>query len=149
MASDMKKYIYIILSSLLILCIPESVLGQAQLVRDINKGSESSGPVTFSDVGPEIYFNARADNNARVFWKSDGTLKGTIKVKDVSKGDGVVLDGIFYFGGFEECPTCRWSELFRSDGTAEGTYHVQGPPPAVFDPSRPYVHSLTKMGGRL
>ena len=146
----MKTYICATLLLLLLFSLPNNVLGQARLVKDVYKGAESSEAAFFSAVGPEIYFTARTDKTSYAFWRSDGTSRGTLKIKDnLKKGEGVFLNGIFYFYGWENCPTCIAYDLYRSDGTAEGTYNVLGPPPAVFDPSRPSVHTLTTMKGQL
>jgi ELWxxDGT repeat protein len=69
-------------------------------------------------------------------WTSDGTTSGTQAVpKQVNAEiDGVALGSVFYFGGYSDeggggrCAFRESQFLWRSDGTADGTYNVD---PAV------------------
>lgn len=56
-------------------------------------------------------------------WRTDGTNKGTVRIKVLSKEygggarDGAVFNGILYFAGTP-------SNIWRTDGTAKGTFEV-------------------------
>lgn len=57
-----------------------------KLVKDLNPGWGGSNPSSFFVHKKEVYFGAldETDFYSRSFWKSDGTAKGTIKLKNVS-----------------------------------------------------------------
>jgi ELWxxDGT repeat protein len=65
-------------------------------------------------------------------WTSDGTTSGTQAVPKQVNGeiDGVALGSVFYFGGYSDeegggrCAFTNNQFLWRSDGTADGTYDV-------------------------
>ena len=65
---------------------PASV-GPASLVRDINvqNGSPGSGPQGLTRLGNVVFFQAE-DAHGWELWKSDGTLTGTLLVKDIWPG---------------------------------------------------------------
>src|SRR5581483_9355149 len=87
-------------------------------------------------------------------WRSDGTTAGTHIVADIFPGgsDGIAnsvpnnvipsINGILYFVG----TTSKGNELWRSDGTAQGTYEVAdiGPPNNFNSPT-----NLAVSGSRL
>ena len=101
------------------------------LVKDIWPGTTSGRPTSFVTLGDALYFVAREPNTRSELWRSDGTSGGTTLVKDVNpgSGDGLgsginvqylhVLGGAIYFAGDDG--GAAGSELWRSDGTAEGT----------------------------
>lgn len=75
----------------------------------------------------ELYFTAYSDNNGTEIWKSDGSLEGTVLLKDILPGirssepdlsDAASLGDYFWFPAFTEQ---YGEELWQSDGTPEGT----------------------------
>ena len=48
------------------------------LVKDINPGSNDSGPRYFVNVNGTIFFSAWDSTNGEELWKSDGTAAGTV-----------------------------------------------------------------------
>ncbi|RYD38479.1 MAG: hypothetical protein EOP87_01495 [Verrucomicrobiaceae bacterium] len=105
-------------------------------------------PSVLTRVGDQLFFNAGG------FWRSDGTAEGTTVVRsDVSltnslssSGQGaniVLLDGIMYFAGRD---AANGTELWRSDGTSEGTYIVKDITPGQ-NASSP--KSLSVVGSRI
>lgn len=85
-------------------------------------------------AGEVLYFYARDGVHGRELWRSDGTEDGTFMVKDIntqvvgatgSTDDGptfedmVSIDNVVYF---EANDGVHGEELWRSDGTADGTY---------------------------
>ncbi|MBX3740625.1 MAG: cadherin-like domain-containing protein [Akkermansiaceae bacterium] len=99
-------------------------------------------------VGGQLFFNAGG------LWKSDGTVEGTTLVRsDVSltnslssSGQGsniVLLDGIMYFAGRN---ATSGTELWRSDGTSEGTFIVKDITPGQ---NASFPKSLSVVGSRI
>jgi ELWxxDGT repeat protein len=83
-------------------------------------------------------------------WTSDGMTSGTQAVPKQVTGeiDGVALGSVLYFGGYSDeegggrCAFTDSQFLWRSDGTADGTYDV--------DPSGNYCpHNLTAVGSSI
>lgn len=103
------------------------------LVKDINPGTNASSPGELYDIGGGIsLFTATTADQGRELWRTDGTAAGTVLVKDMQPGvasgigyehsDGAVLAGIFYFKASDGA---QGDELWRSDGTAAGTFMVK------------------------
>ncbi|HEV7609200.1 MAG TPA: ELWxxDGT repeat protein [Steroidobacteraceae bacterium] len=100
-----------------------------RLIRDINPGTESSGPISFRRIGDVAVFQANDGIHGPELWRSDGTEAGTYLLADIGPGKqgfgsapvfpGVVLNGILYF---EADDGVSGSELWRTDGTREGTF---------------------------
>ncbi|OAZ03895.1 ELWxxDGT repeat protein [Flavobacterium succinicans] len=80
-----------------------------------------------------MYFSAVNSANGYELWKSDGTISGTKMVKDIFPGSGssmynegikqnfTIINNILYFSARDSHGT----ELWRSDGTEEGTYLIK------------------------
>jgi ELWxxDGT repeat protein len=70
----------------------------------------------------------RDDGSDTELWKSDGTVEGTVMVKDINlSGDSnpdnfVVINDILYFSADDGV---HGTELWKSDGTAEGTVMIK------------------------
>jgi ELWxxDGT repeat protein len=123
------------------------------LLKDILPGTVpnglpmSSNPKSLTTVGSNVFFQASDANNigdigggnnasGLDLWKTDGTLAGTVLVKHIVdarvQANGQLtlppdfinmraVDGILYFGA----DTGNGYELWRSDGTAAGTFKVK------------------------
>ena len=105
-----------------------------RLVKDINPGPASSNATSATLLGGVLYFIATDGTNGMELWRSDGSSAGTHIVADINPGAGdgatsnsgfggplPVLNGVMYFAGTEPA---TGMELWRSDGTAAGTYRV-------------------------
>lgn len=96
-------------------------------------------PTSFTASANHLYFMS---NNS--FWRSDGTDKGTVQIKDrfsliggnVGSGKGIGNTVYFSAVGSEAQTTTLGQELWRTDGTAEGTELVANIAPG-FDGSFP------------
>jgi len=98
------------------------------MLKNIYAGSTASSIANMTVWGSYIYFSATEGTNGKELWKSDGTADGTALFKDMRVGssDGVTLTGLFltlmdgniYFGANNGT---NGTELWKSDGTAEGT----------------------------
>jgi ELWxxDGT repeat protein len=110
-----------------------TVLGTA-MVKDINPGPTGSNPKELTVVNGILYFYADDGSNGQELWRSDGTAAGTHIVADINAGkaDGVggsisspfitSINSILYFNGTSSGSD---QELWRSDGTAQGTYRLK------------------------
>lgn len=107
------------------------------LVKDVRDGAESSEPTDLTMVGDRLFFIADDGVHGHELWVSDGTAAGTHLVKDILPGTGdglfppsagsfapqlVEFKGVLYFGANDGV---HGNELWRSDGTAAGTYLVE------------------------
>ena len=91
---------------------------------DIAKGADSSSPSKFAAMGNHLYFSANDGINGMELWKTDGTVSGTMMVKDLNPGATgsnptglTVFNNVLYFAATD----ANGTELWKSDGTANGT----------------------------
>jgi ELWxxDGT repeat protein len=109
------------------------------MVKDIHPGTNpviganSSYPAYLSVANGSLFFQAQDATHGAELWKSDGTAAGTVLVKDInptgssrSYSAGFYLNimpfhNVLYFAADDGV---NGSELWRSDGTAAGTYMV-------------------------
>jgi ELWxxDGT repeat protein len=103
------------------------------MIKDICNGGNSSSPRSFTVFGDTLYFNANDGLNGWELWKSDGTANGTMMVKDIYSG-GEYSYGVTSISSFAVIGTNLYfrandgtngSELWKSDGTANGTIMVK------------------------
>lgn len=104
------------------------------LLKDISAGSDggaprSSDPASMVSVGDRVIFAARTAENGRELWVTDGTSTGTRILADIWSGPPstfdsfnpaiTTLNGVAYFAADDRI---HGIELWRSDGSPEGTY---------------------------
>ena len=118
------------------------------LVKDINPDGDSY-PLYMTALGDELLFTAVDEDHGRELWKSDGTAEGTVLVKDIFPGEEssnlfgqynrkrdllgegqqfITFGNSIYFkanNGSASDANSTGGELWRSDGTSEGTYLVK------------------------
>ena len=130
------------------------------LVRDIVPGASNADPLHLTAVGDALFFNAVTPAEGRELWTSDGTQAGTRLVRDIAPGTASGMDGrpraeqslmdangIAYFTASDGR---TGHELWRSDGTAEGTVLVRDIRPGAsssfdnesYNPRLRYVHGM-------
>ena len=84
-------------------------------------------------VGTGVYAIVRTGSGGEELWKSNGTSAGTVRIKTIRSGDGptsplryhlasAMMENIFYFVGNDGI---HGKELWRTDGTAAGTFMVK------------------------
>jgi ELWxxDGT repeat protein len=105
------------------------------LLMDINPGTAdmlnwNDGFTQFHSDGQRAYFFANDGIHGAELWTSDGTIAGTMMVKDINVGTGkslkslsgfATINGITYF--VANTPN-NGTELYKTDGTAAGTSMV-------------------------
>ncbi len=102
-----------------------------KILMDVKQGDVSSYPTEFIGFGKYVYFATDGEfSTAGTLWKTDGTATGTTLVKsigDIDAGGAYISqlaksNGLLFFT-FLSFSSGAW-ELWRSDGTDQGTYHV-------------------------
>jgi len=105
----------------------------------------SSSPASITVFNDYMYF-AASNASGKELWKSDGTENGTSQVKDIWPGStGSFVSGVtasnldtthqslnkfaimgdnFYFTAKDTCSTSRCENLWKSDGTENGTVPI-------------------------
>ena len=128
-----------------------------KMVLDINPGRGSSNPASLTVVGNDLFFEANDGTHGIELWKSDGTAKGTVLVKDINPGAGgsapsyagslINVNGSLLFTANDGS---HGIELWRSDGTADGTAMVKDiNPGAAGSVSNSVSTSFAVAGGQL
>lgn len=120
----MKFFICVMLVNL------AKINAQATLVKDINPGTASSSPVSFTKLGNNLIFQANNSTYGKELWISDGTDAGTTLLKDLHPGpaNGIdsplyLIDNEIYFYGYS--PDAPGGGIFKTDGTTVGTVLVK------------------------
>ena len=136
------------------------------IVKDINPGKDSSNPQYLTELNGQLYFAADDGSDGTELWKSDGTEAGTVMVEDLypgtyydqtsqafrayssDPGPFTKFNGELFFPANDGI---HGFELWKTDGTKDGTVLVKDIAPGAFD-GLPYggVYSfLTPIGGEL
>ncbi|MEM7555416.1 MAG: ELWxxDGT repeat protein [Cyanobacteria bacterium P01_A01_bin.84] len=107
------------------------------LVKDIRPGSDSTNISNLTNINGTLFFSANDGVNGTELWKSDGTPNGTFLVKDIEPNNNF-SSGSSFPNSFTEVLTevnntlfftatdsTNGSELWKSDGSSEGTVLVK------------------------
>ena len=118
------------------LCKIDSATGEDILLKDIDLGGGSSRPSNFVIVNDLLFFTAFGSSGDDELWRTDGTTEGTVLVKATSKDgckphasscplnpEDLIAAGDYLF--FRAYHPDYGSELWRSDGTPNGTFLVK------------------------
>lgn len=107
-----------------------------QLLKDIYPGDPNCNAIELTAVGDKVFFWADSMETGRELWVTDGTNSGTYMVKEIMPGEFgsaaplfgswmksmIAMNGILFFCANDED---HGYELWRSDGTEEGTFLVK------------------------
>ena len=116
------------------------------LVKDIYSGTTGSDPGEMVLLNGFIYFTANTLAEGRELWRTNGTPGGTTIVKDIVTGPGSSnnINGYNLFSTgtyllFAAQTSINGIELWKSDGTAPGTFMLQdiNPTNSGMDSSNP------------
>src|SRR5450759_3417778 len=124
------------------------------MVKDIYPGPVGGNPASHINNNGILYFSADDGVHGLELWRSDGTTNGTAIVKDINPGfsrgltysysDGFTnVNGLLYFSANDGVN--GW-ELWKSDGTANGTAMVKNIGPGS---DWSYPTNLTNINGVL
>ena len=137
------------------------------MVKDIDTRVYSSGdgcgsnPFGFTLFNDELYFSAYSDDNGKELWKTNGTEESTVLVKDIYPGSSdnyphssnpfgfTLFNDELYFGATDED---HGIELWKTDGSEDGTVLVKDIDPRVWESGSPYngyPNGFTVMGDSL
>jgi len=107
------------------------------MVKDIVPGADGCEPVVERSVNGKMFFQANGDNvDGLDLWASDGSWAGTYRIKDTTPGEQNLPPGICGYGWLEtaslngfflyvaDYPALGY-ELWKSDGTVNGTTYVK------------------------
>lgn len=126
------------------------------LLRNINLGQTNSNPYSLIDLGGSLVFGATSSESGIELWGSDGTPAGTRLIKDILRGPSLEPSGnpfrLTRHGAsiyFHATTLENGVELWRTDGTSEGTTLVSD----IWKEIRPNPssspHNLTAVDGTL
>ncbi|MFZ3079297.1 MAG: ELWxxDGT repeat protein [Bellilinea sp.] len=124
------------------------------LVKDIYPGGMDSNPTNLTDVNGVILFSAYSPGHGNELWRSDGMAENTVMVKDIFPGGLSSVPGynsegwpvVNHTAFFIATDGISGYELWRSDGTAEGTVLVKDINPGYYGSEPRWIINL---GGRL
>lgn len=121
----------------------DGTAANTEIFIDINPGPDDSGPFLFFDYlsitslqdiharlyNGKIFFRADDGTNGTELWITDGTVPGTMMVKDINiSGDGLGSDFNYFYSQsglyFSATNGADGNELWKSDGTPGGTNMV-------------------------
>ncbi len=117
------------------LWVSDGTAAGTTLLKDINPGSGTVPPSTYTPYNGDVFFLADDGVHGRELWVSDGTEAGTMLFMDINEGTGhgtpfnfYEHNGLLYFSANDGV---HGQELWVSDGTVNGTYMLkdiwQGP----------------------
>ena len=102
--------------------------------KDLCVGICGSSPKNLCAVGSTLFFTAYESDKGTELWKTDGTDKGTVRVKDINSGRSNFsprylcnVNNVLFFTADDGK---NGAELWRSDGTEAGTFMVKDIDPA-------------------
>jgi len=123
------------------------------MVRDIVTGTGWSNPNHFTSFDGAVFFSVNTGTGYEL-WKTDGTGPGTVKIRTLNTSTEtfaiwecfVVVGDLFYFAVTDEGIGSFGKELWKSDGTPDGTLVVKNIRPGT-EGSDP--NSLSEFNGLL
>ena len=131
----------------------DGTTGGTVMVSNIDADYSGSMPDQWLVVNDRLYFSGNDGVHGRELYRTDGTADGTVLVKDIHPGIGVLsssspdfltnVNGTLFFSANDGT---HGEELWKTDGTPEGTVMVKDLVPGI-DFSEPQL--LTNVNGIL
>ena len=114
------------------LWVTDGTQGGTKLVENFATVSPFSVPLNLTDANGTLFFTLEGMDGLEELWKSNGTSQGTSLVKDLGTSASYsgyygyltalkAIGGTVYFTAYD---TTHGAELWKSDGTAQGTQLV-------------------------
>ncbi|GAB3794870.1 hypothetical protein GCM10028819_09890 [Spirosoma humi] len=125
------------------------------MIKDVNPGAEwgahwDARPIRFGD---NVFFMGDDGVHGLELWKSNGTAKRTVMVKDINPGKNGSRPKLFIVAGnqlfFVANDGLHGQELWRTDGTSEGTRLVKELTPGDNDESKINFEHYHSVGSTL
>lgn len=85
-------------------------------------------PKNLKVIGNKLFFSAKKNNTDVELWVTDGTVNGTVMVKDINPSGASMPSDFFEYKGwvfFGADDGVNGIELWTSDGTPGGTYMIE------------------------
>ena len=93
-------------------------------LKSINAETPNPGFSNFIKVDQTLFFTLPAAKDVHELWKSDGSVKGTVRVANFNFEGNLELESVNNQLFFTANDTLSGEELWKSDGTASGTVRV-------------------------
>ena len=126
----LSRYLNLLIAAMTFSVVSAHADIPVSLIKDINPGGGHAYPRHLTNINGTLYFSANYESYDRRLWKTDGTVSGTVLVKNITPDTYSTpyseamtnVNGTLYFAGKDDT---NGTELWKSDGTTAGTVLVK------------------------